>query len=159
MIFMGFGGLYWKYEATICKVLSKPVLVGMIGAYVALLLFWPKIFRVLISMQDLNLAGVGISLLAILILIELCKMIRKSNLLNYIGQNTIGFYFMSGALPIVLSMVVKHFIPESGLIGFFLVFVGSMVIAFFAVKLINRWLPWMLDLRVLFNKKRGLSSN
>lgn len=152
MVFMAFGGLYWRYEAAINKVMNKFVLTGMIVIYVALLLLWPKSFRVLISMEDLNLAGIGISLLATVILIELCKLIRRSKLLNYIGQNTIGFYFMSGALPIVLSMAVKHFFPESGFAGFAIVFAGSMVIAYFAVRLINRWLPWMLDLKVIGKK-------
>lgn len=152
MVFMAFGGLYWRYEAAINRVMNKLILAGMIVAYVALLLLWPKSFRVLISMQDLNLAGIGISLLATVILIELCKMIRKSELLNYIGQNTIGFYFMSGALPIVLSMAVKHFLPESGFAGLAIVFTGSMVIAYFAVHLINRWLPCMLDVRRLRGK-------
>lgn len=147
MAFMAFGGLYWRYEAAIGKVMNKFVLTGMIVAYVALLLLWPESFRVLISMQDLNLAGIGISLLSTVILIELCKMIRKSELLNYIGQNTIGFYFMSGALPIVLSMAVKHFLPGVRFAGFVIVFIGSMVTAYFAVRLINRWLPWLLDLR------------
>lgn len=147
MVFMAFGGLYWRYETVINRVMNKLILAGMIVAYVALLLFWPKSFRVLISMQDLNLAGIGISLLATVILIELCKMIHKSELLNYIGQNTIGFYFMSGALPIVLSMAVKRFLPESGFAGFAIVFIGSMMTAYLAVRLINRYLPWMLDLR------------
>lgn len=153
MVFMAFGGLYWRYEAAINKVMNKFVLTGMIVIYVALLLLWPKSFRVLISMEDLNLAGIGISLLATVILIELCKLIHRSKLLNYIGKNTIGFYFMSGALPIVMSMAVKHFLPESGFAGFAIVFAGSMVIAFFAVRLINRWLPWMLDLRKIKRQK------
>lgn len=156
MVFMAFGGLYWRYEAAINKVMNKAVLIGMIVVYVTLLMLWPKSFRVLISMQDLNLAGIGISLLATVILIELCKMIRKSELLNYIGQNTIGFYFMSGALPIVLSMAVKHFLPESGFLGFAIVFAGSMVTAYFAVRLINRRLPWMLDLRLMASSKKEL---
>lgn len=152
LVFMAVGGLFWRYETIINKVMNKFVLVGMIVVYATLLSLWPKNFKVLISLLDLNLAGIGISLLAILVLIELCKMIRKNDLLNYIGQNTIGFYFMSGALPIVLSMAVKHFHPEANYIGFTLVFTGSMVISYFAVRIINRWLPWMLDIRRIKGK-------
>ena len=147
LVFMAAGGLYWRYEAVIDKVMNNYVLCLMIAVYVTLLSLWPKSFKVLISVQDLNLAGIGVSLLATLILIELCKMIRKCDLLNYIGQNTIGFYFMSGALPIVLSMAVKHFHPGTNFIGFALVFAGSVVISYFAVRIINRYLPWMLDMR------------
>ena len=59
---------------------------------------------------------------------------------------------MSGALPIVLSMAVKHFHPEANYIGFTLVFTGSMVISYFVVRIINRWLPWMLDIRRIKGK-------
>ena len=78
--------------------------------------------------------------------------IKNIHAITYLGQNTIGFYFMSGALPIVLSMVVHKVMPGSSALGLAIVFVGSMGISYVAVYIINRWMPWLLDLRTLKRK-------
>ena len=124
----------------------------MIVLYVILLIIYPSHFKVLVSLLDVNIAGLFISILATVSLIELCKRLPNSNVLNYIGQNTIGFYFMSGALPIVLSMVVHKVMPGSNALGLAIVFAGSMGISYVAVYIINRWMPWLLDLRTLNRK-------
>ena len=115
-------------------------------------MIFPSHFKVLVSMLDVNIAGIFLSILATVTLIELCKRLPKSNVLNYIGQNTIGFYFMSGALPIVLSMVVHKLLPSSSALGLVIVFAASMGISYMAVYLINRFMPWLLDLRTLKRK-------
>ena len=136
ILFMALGGLYWRYESIINRMMNLYTLIGMIGVYVTCLVFWPKQFHVLISTLDVDVPGIVISLLSTLILIELCKKIPTSNLLNYIGQNTIGFYFMSGALPIVLSMIVHRFMPGSNVMGLMVVFAGSICIGFGIVYLL-----------------------
>lgn len=73
-------------------------------------------------------------------------------ILNYIGQNTIGFYFMSGALPIVLSMVVNRLMPQSNAVGFVFVLAGSAGVGYGLVYLMNRFTPWIFDLRLLCKK-------
>lgn len=154
IIFMAFGGLYWRYESVINRWMNLYSLIGMIGVYVTCLVLWPKQFHVLISTLDLNVPGMAFSLLSTLMLIELCKKIPSSNLLNYIGQNTIGFYFMSGALPIVLSMIVHKFMPEYNAFGLMVVFTGSICIGFAIVYLLNRFTPWVFDLRSLWKKNK-----
>ena len=152
MIFLAFGGVYWKVENLINRVINKYVFIGMIVLYVILLIIYPSHFKVLVSLLDVNIAGLFISILATISLIELCKRLPKSNVLNYIGQNTIGFYFMSGALPIVLSIVVHKVMPGSSAVGLAIVFVGSMGIGYVAVYIMNRFMPWLLDLRTLNRK-------
>lgn len=152
MIFLAFGGVYWKLENSI-KPLMKGYLVGVLCIlYVLLLVIWPNHFKVFVSILDMNFAGVLLSLLATVSLIEICKRLPMHNVLNNIGQNTIGFYFMSGALPIVLSMVVHKVMPENNAIGAAIIFIGSMSIGYVVVYLINRYVPWMFDLRVLWEK-------
>lgn len=92
-------------------------LFGKIGLYAVCLVFWSHYFRVLVSKFVINIPGIAISLLATIILIVICKKIPFSTLQNYVGQNTVGFYFMSGALPIVQSMVILHLMPESNAVG------------------------------------------
>ena len=152
IIFLAFGGVYWKYENRINRMMNKYVVTGMIVLYVILLIMFPSYFKVLVSMLDVNIAGIFLSILATVSLIEICKRLPYSNVLNYIGQNTIGFYFMSGALPIVLSMVVQKLLPESNVLGLVIVFTGSISIAYVAVYLMNRFIPWVFDLRTLKRK-------
>ena len=154
IIFLALGGVYWKYENCINRMMNKYVVTGMTVLYVILLILYPSHFKVLVSMLDVNIAGIFISILATVLLIELCKRLPKSNVLNYIGQNTIGFYFMSGALPIVLSMVVHKIIPGANALGLATDFAGSMSISYVAVYLINRFLPWLLDLRLLLKERQ-----
>ena len=152
MIFLAFGGVYWKMEDHIKPLMSRYVVVGMSLLYISLLIIYPSHFKVLVSLLDVNIAGIFLSILATVTLIETCKRLPESNALNYIGQNTIGFYFMSGALPIVLSMVVHKVLPGSCALGLTIVFAGSMGISYVAVYLMNRFMPWLLDLRTLKRK-------
>ena len=149
VIFLAVGGVYWKFENYINRMMNKYVFAGMIVLYIILLMIFPSHFKVLVSMLDVNIAGIFLSILATVSLIELCKRLPQSNVLNYIGQNTIGFYFMSGALPIVLSMLVHKVMPESNALGLAIVFTGSIGIAYVAVYLMNRFIPWVFDLRTL----------
>lgn len=153
IVFMGLGGVYWKYETFINRWMNWYTLFGMIGLYAVCLVLWPHYFRVLVSKLVINVPGIAISLLATIILIVICKKIPFSTLLNYVGQNTIGFYFMSGALPIVISMEIQHLMPESNAVGFVIVFSGSVGISFMVVYIMNRFFPWLLDLRLLWKKK------
>ena len=152
ILFLAFGGLYWTYETPINKLMNKTLLLFMIGLYVTLLSIWPNEFHVLVSMLDVNILGIVLSLLSTIILIEICKLIPTFRLLNYIGMNTIGFYFMSGALPIVLSLIVESILPTN-VIGLCIVFIASLLIALIAVNLMNRLTPWLFDLRLIWKKK------
>ena len=60
---------------------------------------------------------------------------------------------MSGALPVVLSLFVHKFLSVQSQIGVLLVFVGSFMIGLCAVYLMNRFVPWLFDLRVLWKKQ------
>ncbi len=153
LLFMALGGVYWSLEDVINKLMDKTVLVGMILLYTVIFLLYPENFRVLISMLDVNISGIVASMLSVLILIELCKLLPKTKFLDYVGRNTLGFYFMSGALPIVLSLAAHKLMPESNIIGLIFVFIVSVAIAFAAVYLINRFIPWVFDLRLLWKEK------
>ena len=155
IIFMAFGGVYWKYEYVINKFMDKkPCILLLVGVYVTSLVVYPSFFHVLVSTLNLNILGIMLSVISILILIRICKLIPYVHLWNYIGKNTIGFYFMSGALPIVVSIIVKKFYPSPSIAGLLVVFLLSMFIAFCAVFLMNRYASWLFDLRVLWKKEK-----
>lgn len=153
ILFLAFGGLYWRYEIAINKLMNKYVLAVMLVSYVVVLFIAPNYFRVLISMLDVNIPGIVLSLLAIIILIELCKLLPTSKLLNYIGKNTIGLYFMSGALLVVLSMLMHCVMSFTNYGGLALVFLGSLGIGIVAVSLMDRFAPWLFDFRKFWKRK------
>ena len=85
----------------------------------------------------------------ICILIWFCRQLPQIKTLTFVGRNSICFYFMSGALPITLSAIIKRFYPEVSPWGVFLVFSLTLIGAYIASLVIVKYLPWMLDIRKL----------
>ncbi|QTE67426.1 acyltransferase [Clostridiales bacterium] len=153
ILFLVIGGIYWKYEKEIDRYLSKPIIIicGLFVYLLALFLFDHNI-KVLVSMNRVNILGVIISTIGIIILVFLCKYIRKSNkatnLLNSIGQNTIGFYFVCGAIPKALTIIMPKFLPKANLPYMLLGFFASFILACIVVSIITHFLPFLFDIRV-----------
>lgn len=152
LIYLAIGGLYWRYEKHIDKLKKWCFALPLSVIYVFFILFC-KNNNPLISTLQIQPFGFLTSTIACLLLVWLCKMLPEMKYLIFIGRNTIGFYFMSGALPVVLSLFVHKFLSVQSQIGFLLVFVGSFVIGLCAVYLMNRFVPWLFDLRVLWKKQ------
>lgn len=83
------------------------------------------------------------------ILIWFCKQLPQIKTLTFVGRNSICFYFMSGALPITLSAIVKMFYSQVSPLGLFLIFGLTLIGAYIASLVIVKCLPWMLDIRKL----------
>lgn len=81
--------------------------------------------------------------------IFLCKQLPQIKTLTFVGRNSICFYFMSGALPITLSAIVKMFYSQVSPLGLFLIFGLTLIGAYIASLVIVKYLPWMLDIRKL----------
>lgn len=151
IIFLALGGLYWRYEFTINKLINKYIVALMLIVYVISLLIYPNEFRVLVSMLDVNYLGILLSVISTIVLIEFCKFLPYCRILNYIGNNTLGLYFMSGALPIVLSMLLNRFMAANYL-GLSFVFFTSLAIGLITVSLINKFTPWLFNFKLILNK-------
>lgn len=149
MIFITLGGVYWKYEEKIHTVMKKKfVLIPLAALYVGLLVFFPDKFKVLIVVGELNFLGILIGIVGILVLTEICKMLKNLRWLDSVGKDTIGLYFMCGAWPIVMSMVVRKFMGVS-FVGWITVLVTSFLFAYISMKLMTRFIPFVFDLRKL----------
>ena len=83
---------------------------------------------------------------------EFCRLILENKLLTFIGQNSIGFYFMHGALPITISMVALYIVKGSHYVLLFADLFVCLAVAYLAVMIIMKWLPWLFDLRLLRSK-------
>ncbi len=75
-------------------------------------------------------------------------MLKNLRWLDSVGKDTIGLYFMCGAWPIVISMVVRKFMGVS-FAGWNTVLVTSFLLAYISMKLMTRFIPFVFDFRKL----------
>lgn len=160
MMFLALGGVYGQYEPKIDKWLRNPLyLLILLAMYITFTHFFYRDARVLISMNDINYAGVLLSTIGIGCLIALCKLILGSsiitNLLNKVGRNTIGFYFVCGAIPKVLMIVLPKILPKGNLPYMLLGFILSFMLAYACVYAMKRYFPFLFDLRKGLAKPRS----
>ena len=146
VMFLAFGGLYWRYEKPLEKVLKWWVCLLLLGVMIAIILMCDNADP-LISTLTIQPLGVLTSLIACVLLVQLCKLLPEVKPLTFIGQNSIGFYFMSGALPITFGLMAHKLVSGSHAWLMLLVWLACLVVAYVAVMIINRWLPWLWDLR------------
>jgi len=147
--FLVIGGLYWRYEGSLTKVLNKFVVVLLLFVYVLIFSDRSHTAKVLISTMDINWIGYLSSLLGCVLLVELCKMLKPISILTFIGQYSLCFYFLSGALPMLVSMLVKRFLGTNHIYGLLIVFVFCLSVAYVITYVLNRFFPFLFDLRCL----------
>jgi hypothetical protein len=152
MIFLALGGLYWRYETQIDRFMKWWMALPLLLVYVLVILLCENT-NPLISTLQIQPLGFLTSAIACLLLVWLCKQLPVIKPLTFIGKNSIGFYFMSGALPIIFSLVAHKLVVGSYAWLLLMVWLSCLVVAYIAVLLINRWLPWLWDFRLLRKKK------
>lgn len=155
MAYLAMGGIYkMKVENLESRVSSRVKNIGLLlltAIYIAgSIIFKDTLYDgYMTSLGYITPVGALWSLLASILLIELCKRLPKIGALTFIGQNSLGFYFLSGALPITFSIIAKKLLVSGSTFMMLAIWVVCMIIAYVAVQIINRWLPWLWDLRVL----------
>ena len=144
--FLAMGGLYWRYEEQIDK-LGRWWLFLLLMLMYFVVIFYCDNTNPLISTLGIQPLGFLTSAIGCVLMVWFCKWMPQIRELTFIGRNSIGFYFMSGALPITISILV-HKLTEGIHIWMMLgVWVTCVVVAYMGVMVINRWLPWLFDLR------------
>lgn len=152
MMFLALGGIYWRYEKEINKVLSWYVMVPLLAVYTYIVGWHYDMTGCVISTLHLNTLGIVMSVLICFMLPRILRDLKPIEAITYIGKHSICFYFMSGALPIVIGMVAKRIMGVNAL-GYMIDVAISISLAYMGTYVINRWLPWLLDFRVF--KKSG----
>jgi len=152
-VFFVFGGIYWRYETYIDNYMSIPIFGGLLFTYIYLVKTLGAHIT-LISTLSINGYGVIISFVGIIILLYLCKLLRNNLILDAIGKNTLGFYYFSGAFPIVLNVLARKIGINGLCTRFLIVFVFSFGFAGSIVWLMNRHFSFVFDCRDAFRKKR-----
>lgn len=153
LIFLAMGGLYLRYEMAIDRLMRWWFVALLLVVYVVAVLCCDH-NNPLISTLQIEPLGFVTSAMACLLLVWLCKKLPEVKPLTFIGQNSLGFYFLSGAFPISFSLIAHKLLPGSTVWVMLLVWVACLVIAYVAVMIINRWLPWLWDARLLRIQKQ-----
>lgn len=156
MVYIVAGGLYWRYETIIRKILKKWVLIVLAIAFVIVVLLFHDKMQLITSMCQINFLGYIVTLWATILLIEFCRIIPEIKILSFIGQNTMGYYFLSGAIPNVMAILSLRLIPGMHYWVLMLLWVINLLIATFAIIILNRWLPWLFDIRLLKKSEKAI---
>ena len=149
------GGVYNNYEDFLDRHIKK---VG--GSYFAIVLFliccvieikepWGAINA---SVQrGFNFSGVLFTLLSIISLIYICKSFCQNNFAKFVSRHSIGFFFLSASIPFVWCRITESCLP-SGSVSFIIGVIGSFITSLIVVFLLNKFIPFVFDLRKLINK-------
>ena len=106
-------------------------------------------------MGDVNGLGFALSVIGILLMVALCKHIPSSGLIRYMGRHTLPLYFLSGGVPNVLAIISVKMGIVTNLITYLVLCVLSIIIALIGTIVIERYIPFLLDLRLLHNSRRS----
>jgi fucose 4-O-acetylase-like acetyltransferase len=148
MGFMALGALYWRYEGLFNRLLGWPTLLMALG-YVVFFILLRHEAKVLISMKMFNLTGFVGSCLGCLLLVSLCKQLPRLRYLTFVGRNSLLFYLFSGAVPVVMNVLFKRLFPVPGVVDMMVYVLSSLALATAITFIIQRWLPFLTDLRLL----------
>lgn len=149
LVFLAMGGLYWRYENQIDKMMKWWFTIPCTVIYWAMVILLKDYTDPLISTLTIQPLGFVTSAMACLLLVWLCKKSPEMKPLSFIGKNSLGFYFMSGALPITFSLMAHKLVSGSYTWLLLGIWVTCLLAAYITVMIINKWLPWMWDLRQL----------
>ena len=90
--------------------------------------------------------GMLMTLMGIVFVVGLCKMLNSVRLLEYIGRNSILFYFCSGVVPASLSTLFGMFVEMNywwvAVIAFVALCVSCVIVMF-----VNRYFSFLLGSR------------
>ena len=97
-----------------------------------------------------NIKGGILILAGISLIVSLSHIIKENRILSYIGRNSLVFYFLSGVLPAFWGNVAQRFFPEKMYTVTIVVATLSLLLAWVATVVINKYLPFLIDIRKLF---------
>lgn len=149
-LFLVLGGIYWKFESIFDNFIRWRYVVPALLVYILVILCYDDIAHCSIYGIDFNFKG-GVSfVISSLAVLAICKLVdRESRLITFMGRNTLPFYFLCNAIPNVVAIFVRRLMNHDAYYCSLIVFIISIIIAFVAVKVIKKYFPFLLDLRVL----------
>lgn len=100
-----------------------------------------------------NVQGGLLILAGVSLIMSACHIIKKNFVMSFIGRNSIVFYFLSGVFPAFVGTIAQRFFPERIYAMTIIVTILSLVLAWMASFVINKYFPFFIDLRKLKHTK------
>lgn len=151
------GGVYYTFEKEINLFLHKGgvIAIATISIYTYFYLYRnDNIFFLGLSGRCTTLGFIG-AISTTLLLIFILRRCSSYTITDFIGKNSIVFYFFSGAIPNTIATILKKII--NGNILFITTVIISIVISYIVARLINIYAPFLMDIRILVKTAKTIT--
>ena len=149
-LIMALGGIYMKYENHIHAMrhilFTFSIVIYVVSMY---MLMNGMTFALMGLGGRCNIKGGILILAGISLIVSLSHILKENRILSYIGRNSLVFYFLSGVLPAFWGNVAQRFFPEKMYVVTIVVALLSLLLAWVATVVINKYLPFLIDIRKL----------
>lgn len=147
---MALGGLYFRYENRIDKIMKYAWIIPAVIYVCLLVLTWESHALKMIGLGGIcNVSGFVEVLCGIVLIVLLSKQLPMMRFVEFIGRNSIVFYFFSGALPASIGWAFQKMFPDKLYIMTVAVAMLSVVMGYFLTFIVVNYFPWLTDFRKL----------
>lgn len=147
-LFLTTGGLYWKYEQKLQKLL-RPAVTLILGVLFLVLLYLVKgNYKSMVSICSINAQGYLVSVLGVVVFLQICRRIPRSRFLTFVGRNSLGFFLICGIVG-PMGMAISRFITTAPFLHFALNFTISLMFVSIFVFLTTKYIPFIYDFKKL----------
>jgi len=159
VFYLTLGGLYGKYEDVVDTKIGLEnwwVIILLVLAYSCYCLFDFRVYNGGLDSDPITIGSALLSIIGILVIVSVCKKLRSSKFSDYWGRNTIGLYFLCGAIPNTIAVLLGKVMPV-GIPMLILCWSFSFAVALIMVYYLNRYMPFLFDLRKLkcYNRNKS----
>ena len=157
---MAIGGLYYRYESifdsfsyNIFKLFQSRIILVCIYLVLYIFISLLNIFHFSsFSVQfGFDIEGIIYSIFSVLLFISICKSFNHHDIVKFVSRHTIGFYFLSAAVPYIWAKII-----DSLFVTHTISFIGGVLCSFltsyFLIYHINRYMPYVFDTRLILKK-------
>lgn len=147
------GGFFWKYEDK-TKIVLDNIYVNILMLFTYLAVVYSYGNKLICDVSTLHVSPLGapMALLSSILVINICKRIPDNSVMNFIGKHSLVFYMLSGGLPNIVAILLRGLgIPYGLKIVFATVL--SLLLATGITWFVNKYIPFLVDLRNLKRKK------
>lgn len=151
-LLMGLGGVYFRHESQLNKIISKwYVWSTFVALYLSnIAITHPIHSQPLITNYTLmSLWGYITIICSIMLMIVVSRLLPKIKWLEYIGRNSIIFYFFSGVMPALFSNIFSRFVPYNSYAFTLTITCISLLASAGVSVIIQRHFPYLTDFRKL----------
>lgn len=146
------GGAYYNYERQLDRILKWYVILPIALIYVLLIIMYKDYAHWSVYGIDFSIIGFVCTIISIWVVVSLAKITTRTNqLIQFLGNNTLPFYLLCGAIPKAVCMCISK-INYGPFYTVSISFIFSLLLAYLAVKLITKYIPYLLDFRLLLHK-------